>query len=687
MRFLSFTVASTIAMIAVPAFAQQAPEDKNADDIVVTGERINRSLLNTASSVSVLNTSEVEDRAQQSLFESLVGLPNIAVAEGEGLSAIRGQQSNSIGNSAAGALQTGSEQRALLVVDDFSRVSTFSNTAFNSLFDVDQVEVYRGPQSTLRGRSAIAGAMVVTTREPEFQFGGRVLAELNHDEVSGTGYRFAGAVSLPLITDVLAVRVSAERNVDRDPISALLPGEYTGTAPFDDARRLEGTRANLRVRFEPTGSTRIDLISNYVDATVPLTRNTAAGPDQGGAFSDRVFAFPGDFRALDAEAYFIGGKISQRVGPGDLQLLVGYGNEVIETNAQRNASFVTFNPSSDDILSAEALYRFEAGRLEGLAGISYARRTTLTDADVFGVVKLLIDQSSETYAAYADLRYELTDVIELNVGGRVLSLEQRRDFTFGAPIIVNERISDTIALPQIGVLFSLSPEQRINVSLRRGYQEGGRGPNLSLGTTYSFDAETVCAAEASYRYQSEGGQFGLTVTGFYNWYRNQQFFVDLDTVPESAEVRNQPRSRSFGLEIEGRARLDDRFSVTAGVGLLDTTIIKASGLDVADGNQFGFAPPVTVNLGAEWKPLARLTVNSSVSLTGGYFGDIVNARDFTGGDYALVDASIAYDFGVFTGRVFVQNAFDELAFISRSGDNDARVTRPRTIGVSIAANF
>ena len=687
MRYFNATLTSALALFASPVLAQQAEPEGGTDDIVVTGERVDRSLLDTSSSVSVLNTRSVENRAQQSLYESLVGIPNVAITEGEGLPAIRGQQSNSIGNSSAGALQTGSEQRALLVVDDFSRVSTFSNTAFNSLFDVDQIEVYRGPQSTLRGRSAIAGAIVVTTRDPEFKFSGRALAEYNHDDVSGGGYRLAGAVSLPIISDVLAVRVSAERNVDRDPISALLPGEYTGTDPFTDARRVEGTRANLKVRFEPAEGTRIDLLGNYVDATVPLTRSTAAGPTEGVAFRDRVFAFPGDFRALDAEAYFVGAKLKQRIGAGDLHVLVGYGDEVIETNLPRNSSFVTFKPSSDDILSAEAFYSFQAGRLEGLAGVSYSRRKTLIDASVFGVVNLLIDQNSSTRAAYADLRYSLTDALVLNVGGRVLQIKQFRNFAFGAPIIVDERVTDTAALPQIGLLYRLSPEQRISLTLRKGYQEGGRGPNLSLGTTYSFDPETVLAAEASYRYQSEGGRFGLTVTGFYNWYRNQQFFVDLDTIPESAEVRNQPRSRSFGLEIEGRAKLDDRFSVTAGIGLLDSKIIEAAGLDVSRGNEFGFAPPVTISLGAEWRPLDRLTIDGNISFSSRYFGDVVNDPSFTGGNYALADFSISYDFGAFTGRAFVQNAFDELAFISRSGDDNARLTRPRTFGLSLSADF
>ena len=684
---LKALLASTIAIIASPLLAQQTQVDASGTDIVVTGERIDRSLLDTASTVTVLDTHAVENRSQQSLFESLAGIPNLTMTEGEGLPAIRGQQSNSLGNSAAGALQTGSEQRALLVIDDFSRVSTFTNTAFNSLFDVDQIEVYRGPQSTLRGRNAIAGAFVVTTREPEFTFGGRVLAEYNHDDVAGDGYRTAGAISLPILNDVLAVRISGERNVDRDPVSALLPGEYTGTDSFGAARRVEGNRANLKVRFEPQGGTRLDLIGNYARATVPLTRSTAAGPDQGVAFRDRVFAFAGDWRVLDTEAYFVGGKFSQRIGPGDLRVLVGYGNETIVTNKARNSSFVDFNPSDDDILTAEALYSFKTGRLEGLAGVSYVRRTTNTDAVAFGTVNLLIDQVSNTYAAYADLRYKLSDAVEVNLGGRVLTTSQLRNFAFGAPIIVNERVSDTVGLPQIGLLYTVSPDQRISLSLRKGYQDGGRGPNLTLGTTYRFEPETVWAAEASYRLQSRGGRYSLTTTGFYNWYRNQQFFVDLATTPVSAEVRNQPRSRSFGLEIEGRAKLDGRFTVSVGIGLLDTKILRAAGLDVVAGNRFGFAPPITINLGFDWQAVERLTVDGRVSLSGGYFGDVVNDAGFTGGDYAIADFGIAYDFGTVRARAFVQNAFDELAFLSRTGDDNARLTRPRTFGLTLSGDF
>ena len=108
---------------------------------------------------------------------------------------------------------------------------------------------------------------------------------------------------------------------------------------------------------------------------------------------------------------------------------------------------------------------------------------------------------------------------------------------------------------------------------------------------------------------------------------------------------------------------------------------------MAVGNKFGFAPPVSLNLGAEWQPVDKVRIDGQVSLSGGYFGDVVNDRDFTGGNYAIADFGIAYDFGAVTARAFVQNAFDELAFISRSGEDNAQLTRPRTIGLSMTADF
>ena len=121
--------------------------------------------------------------------------------------------------------------------------------------------------------------------------------------------------------------------------------------------------------------------------------------------------------------------------------------------------------------------------------------------------------------------------------------------------------------------------------------------------------------------------------------------------------------------------------------MLDTKVTQAVGLDVVAGNQFGFAPPVTINFGAEWEAIDGLTIDGQVAFSGGYFGDVVNDAGFTGGNYATADFGIAYDFGPVTARAFVQNAFDELAFLSRTGDDNARLTRPRTFGVTLSSAF
>lgn len=122
------------------------------------------------------------------------------------------------------------------------------NQMFQSMFDVGQIEVLRGPQGTLRGRSAPAGAITVTTRRPDLgRFGGYV--DMTGDHRGNINLN--GAINLPIITDVLAVRVAGL--VDHDEAG----GIRSVNSPVHPFKRTEAVRASLR--FEPTNNVSVQL--------------------------------------------------------------------------------------------------------------------------------------------------------------------------------------------------------------------------------------------------------------------------------------------------------------------------------------------------------------------------------------------------------------------------------------------
>lgn len=176
---------------AVSAYAEEA--DQPTDDIVVTGERIDKQQEQVLSSVTVVTAAEADRSGQRGIYESIIGVPNITSAPGEFLPPIRGDETGGPGGLLGGVL-FGIQPRATPIVDDVQRVSSGANNAGTSIFDIAQVEILRGPQTTLRGANAISGAYRIVTRRPSDDLEAAALAELTDNDFVEPTYRLAAMV-------------------------------------------------------------------------------------------------------------------------------------------------------------------------------------------------------------------------------------------------------------------------------------------------------------------------------------------------------------------------------------------------------------------------------------------------------------------------------------------------------------
>jgi len=147
-------------MLAAAASAQSAPAPIDDQRIIVTGERVTRSIKDTASSVSVATRREIEAASADRVDQMLAQIPNVQLGGGSEGPAIRGQDTT-------GALQNlpaflgGNRPRMTLIVD--GRRQTYNEFVFGAapLWDIDRVEVFRSPQTTTQGQNSIAGAIFV----------------------------------------------------------------------------------------------------------------------------------------------------------------------------------------------------------------------------------------------------------------------------------------------------------------------------------------------------------------------------------------------------------------------------------------------------------------------------------------------------------------------------------------------
>jgi len=191
----------------------------------------------------------------RTVLDAVREAPNVTPSPPDFLPSIRGVESGGAAGLGGNDL-FGTVPRAALIVDDVARPSTIVNNNFQSLFDVEQVEVLRGPQTTVRGANALAGVYVVKTRDPVHEFEGEAEAGFDWNDVTGFGWRGAGVANLPLADGELAARLVLEAERGSIPIEVRdFPGNPLGPAPaftdFDRLSEFDQIRLRGKVLYEP----------------------------------------------------------------------------------------------------------------------------------------------------------------------------------------------------------------------------------------------------------------------------------------------------------------------------------------------------------------------------------------------------------------------------------------------------
>ncbi|MEN0035514.1 MAG: TonB-dependent receptor [Cellvibrio sp.] len=178
----------------------QAQTAAKVEEVIVTGQKIDRSLQDTAASVAVITEQAMSDQQAENFYDIIEMIPNVHGTLGTGFS-IRGIDAFNVSGG-------GNSYLASVYVDGAPLPYRAIQKGGFYTWDVTQVEILRGPQSTLQGRNALAGAVIVNTKNPGYEWDGKVRVAAG--EYGKQQLAFAGGGAL--VDDVLAFRVSAEQN-------------------------------------------------------------------------------------------------------------------------------------------------------------------------------------------------------------------------------------------------------------------------------------------------------------------------------------------------------------------------------------------------------------------------------------------------------------------------------------------
>ncbi|MFZ5737128.1 MAG: TonB-dependent receptor [Pseudomonadota bacterium] len=438
LRTASFLVLATPAA----AFAQQA-ESQTETEIIVTGEKAKRSVQDTTSSVSVTTEQRLEDENVQSVQEVYQRTANMSETYGASGFSIRG-----VANT--GIPRAGDAPLATVYVDGAALPPEILAAGPTDTWDVAQVEIFRGPQSTLQGLNALAGAVIIRTRDPgmEWEVRGRAtIAEYNTTQ-------FAIAGGGPIVPGELAFRVAAEKrdsdgfihNITRDdpeaPTDSLslrgkllwtpsaLPGfearagythfksdagymfSYTETGRpdfFDDrvnssnypnAEHVRADLANLELGYEAGGGFSLSSVSNYSEVTNLRTYDGDDGP------ADISYGInPLSYRTFSQEL-----RVNYEGGPLSGLLGLFYYNRDQKSQTESR----TLVPTPGDTITA---------LLMG-GGLDQPTAQYVSNLYVAALPNIPVQYSAdfpmkvETYAVFGDGRLKLTDRLSLLGGFR-----------------------------------------------------------------------------------------------------------------------------------------------------------------------------------------------------------------------------------------------------------------------------
>ena len=658
MGLIGAAVAAALASAPAPAQNATPSSTEEIDEILVTARRRSETFKDVPMTVSVFTAETIQSAGIEKPGDFIARVPNMTLVEtqnaGNAFVVVRGisQARNS-------------EPSVAVLVDGV--LETNPAEFSQELFDIEQIEVLKGPQGAVYGRNAIGGAIIIRTADPGDEFAGRV--KLGYG--NGSSVRAQAGISGP-IGDTFKYRAS----VNYYDTDGFLPSTYLG-GKADPVTDLSG---RLRLTFEPneTFSGDLRLSVDNLDTTgfyFVIPRDNEANPfasfTTAPNANDVTSPIQVNNEGVDNRDLFTGAlRLNFNIGGGTLSSVSSYNSteEIITGDAYdfrpRETSVYQYLPPdfSDlnqsqflDISSWSQEVRFtssDEGRVRWIAGAYFTHTDRFistgnmvdTGAGVFPVYRqprsggnnpsttfLADSQDNDAWALFGDVTFEINDKTELDVAVRYD--EDKRENTtktpnnflpLGSTSFQGEVRSHTWSETQPKFTLRYKPTDDITLfgGWSRGFRSGGfnqsgvgvvADQNNIAGVNDLFEAEVADTWEVGFKGQFLDRRLNTSLSLYSTESTNGYFFVFL--VANSTQNLGNLDADYKGAEFEISGKVTDNLELFGSVGYTDGEITGMEDPSVV-GNKPPLVPDVTYNLGAQWRqPLGN---NLSLALRADY---------------------------------------------------------------------
>ena len=702
-------------LLATTALAQpQSP----IEEILVTARGRIENLARVPDSISVYGRAELEKHQVVNFEDIAAYTPGVFVINdqdpGTNIITIRGISTDRL-----------QQASVAYVVDGLALADKELFT--QPYYDMERVEILKGPQGALYGKNAIGGVFNVITRAPTETFEGSVEAEYGN----GDNKAVRVAVGGPLMGKKLMFRVAAQVQdwdgwIYNSFLKKKVDGQYT---------------RNLRtkLRGEPSDDWTWDLqwnVNAERSGAAWVSSNNVTGKF-GGKLDGPALTNPfGDFEG-NARRHWYGMSLKNEVkfADGTLSVIGGYdqyAKRFFEELDFRNDKPITFfgtpffpngiqpiaQPVDLRAWTGEARYTSsDSAPIRWIAGAfvqdSLRKRVDDFGPLLFGAEASAFRTPTTQVAAFGQVTASLADQLEATLALRYDNVKTSEDMTG----VTTKRRSDFAqktfgqVQPKLSLAYNLSPQSIIYANMSRGFKPGGFNPQPGPTDTFKriYKAETTTAIEVGAKTASADGRVSATASAFYTDYANFQYFAFING---NDTTYTAPKVKVKGFEFSVTAKPSPWLALDSALSYTDAKIgnfsapnpVSGVGLRNYTGKQTPNSPRYNLATGAEvdWPLSGGLigSVRGELTVRGKTFFEIDNAL------YSPTEAALNLRAAVrsddWTAAIWAKNltnnrwavsAFGQgqialLAFLGPNGPFDSfNINRGRQYGVTLKANF
>jgi iron complex outermembrane receptor protein len=676
--------------VAVPQAVAQQPSGAKAaglEEVIVTARKRDEDIQSVPQSIEVIGGLDLKELGKVTFKDLQFEVPGFYIQnyETRATIAVRG----------VGSQVPGGGQSVAAHINGIYQASTAASLSW--VFDIDRVEVLKGPQGTLYGRNSTGGAVNIITRRPGKEFSGDVSLEFGDDNRR----RLEGAVDAPL-SDDWAVRLAGTATRTDGRITNRVTGKKIDGNEFTGGRiTLVGQLGSVDVevfgqKTNETGGSG-ELIA--LDGAGKRVPTPLFGWDQGYYDEPTVPKQERDYSA-------IGLTLSGDLGNGySWKSVTGYldysePESFLDVNPVVAPVRVTIKfPQYAEQITQELQLQHQGERADWIIGALYMdgdegekRRVDILPP-IPGALNSDTDNNVKTTALFGDINYKLTDALRLNLGLRYNRDEVRNKFVGRGPFDGQTfDLSSTQSEPtgRIGIDYTTAAGTMFYTSFARGFQAGYNTVGFDTAGNprpATVKPETLNAFEAGMKSTFGDGRGVFNLAAFYYDYKDMQ--VRVGRIPVGADgspIPGQPpfyttlnagKAEIYGLESELSAYITDNLRFDLNAGYLKAEFdeyrsINDSGAPVDySGNALPRAPEFSGSAALVLDDIALGSATGSVRLEYQYRGDAFDNAD---NRYVLPETNFlnllaTVDFGKWRVWAGGRNLTDEKYFAFYDGRN------------------